>query len=293
MPPSPRRHGWHLFRLRVGDELSVAHRVVVNSELEQSVEQEPSARRAAAIEAEDELVEEIREMRVVEATLMSAREPPLRERGDPVHSREHDVGGLPTALEVDRLVDVAVSDGWRIAGPGVGDERRSLRCSRLRNARARTQTRRRAPPCGTDRILGALGARRPRRPGPSSLLSAAAQSGLLAAEVRLIDFDGAGEAVAPGTDEHRAEPVQHRPGRLIGAELKGPLQALRRDPVLRRRELPAHREPHRERRSAPVEQSASRHSGPLRAACALVSPVCDAPTSSVLTPGTDETLGPA
>ncbi|MEX6430466.1 hypothetical protein, partial [Ferrimicrobium acidiphilum] len=58
-------------------------------------------------------------MSFVKATLMSAREPPLGERGDPVHTREHDIGGLPTALDVDRLVDVAVSDGWRIAGPGV------------------------------------------------------------------------------------------------------------------------------------------------------------------------------
>ncbi len=38
MPPSPRRHGWHLLRLGVGDELPVAHWVVVDSEREQSVE---------------------------------------------------------------------------------------------------------------------------------------------------------------------------------------------------------------------------------------------------------------
>ena len=38
MPPSPRRHGWHLLRLGVGGELPVAHWVVVDSEREQSVE---------------------------------------------------------------------------------------------------------------------------------------------------------------------------------------------------------------------------------------------------------------
>ena len=48
MAPSPRWHGRHLLRLGVGDELSVAHRVVVDGELEQSVEEEPSARRASA-----------------------------------------------------------------------------------------------------------------------------------------------------------------------------------------------------------------------------------------------------
>ena len=273
MPPSPRRHGWHLLRLRVGDELPVAHRVVVDGELEQSVEKKPSARRASAIEAEDELVEVIREMSFVKATLMSTREPPLGERGDPVHTREHDMGGLPVALDVDRLVDVAVSDGWRIAGPGVGDERRPLfdvlGDETLERGRRRVGEHRHAAPTEPSG-LSELDSHADQ--DLLALLAATTKAWFLATEVGFVDFDGAAEPVAPGTDEHRAEPVQHGPGRLVGAELKGPLQALRRDPVLRRRELPAHREPHRERRPAPVEQSACRHGRLLLAARALEAP---------------------
>ncbi len=167
-------------------------------------------------------------MSFVKATLMSAREPPLGEGGDPVHNREHDVGGLPTALDVDRLVGVTVSDGWRIAGPGVGDERRPrfdvLGYEALERGRRRVGEHRHAAPTepsGLSELNGHADQ------DLLALLAAAAQSGFLATEVGFVDFDGAAEPVAPGTDEHRAEPVQHRPGRLVGAELKGPLQALR------------------------------------------------------------------
>lgn len=294
MPLSPRRHGWHLLRLGVGDELSVAHRIAVDGEFEQSVEKKPSARRALAIEAEDPLVEVIREMSFVEATLMSAREPPLGERGDPVHTREHDVRGLPTALDVDRLVDVAVSDSWRIAGPGVGDERRSLfdvlGDQALRRGRRRVGERSHAAPTESSGFSELGGHADQDLLAP---LSAATKPGFLATEVGLVDLNSAGEPVAPGRDEHRAEPVQHRPGRLVGAELKGSLQAPRRDPVLRRRELPAHREPHRERRPAAVEQRACRHGRLPVAAGALEAPPGHEPATRVLAPRADEALRPA
>ena len=233
-------------------------------------------------------------MSFVEATLMRAREPPLGERSDPVHTREHDVRGQPTALDVDRLVDVAVVDGRRVARPGVGDERRSLfdvlGDETLERGRRRVGEHGHAAP--------------PESSGLSALdshayqdllapLSATTKPGLLATEVGLVDFDGAGEPVAPGTDEHRAEPVQHRPGRLVGAELKGPLQALRRDPILRRRELPAHREPHREWRPAPVEQRVCRHGRVPVAAGALAAPPGHDPATRVLAPRADEALRPA
>ena len=231
MPPSPLRHGWHLLRLRVGDELPVAHRVVVDSEREQSVDKKPSARRASAIEAEDELVEVIREMSFVKATLMSTREPPLGERGDPVHTREHDMGGLPVALDVDRLVDVAVSDGWRIAGPGVGDERRPLfdvlGDETLERGRRRVGEHRHAAPTEPSG-LSELDSHADQ--DLLALLAATTKAWFLATEVGFVDFDGAAELVAPGTDEHRTEPVQHGPGRLVGAELERALQAEGQDP---------------------------------------------------------------
>ena len=46
-----------LFWLRVGDQVPVAHGVVVDCELEDPVEQQAAAAGAAAVEAEHELVE--------------------------------------------------------------------------------------------------------------------------------------------------------------------------------------------------------------------------------------------
>jgi len=43
------------------------------------------------------------------------------------------------------------------------------------------------------------------------VLAAAAQPGLLAAEVALVDLHRAGEALASGTHEHRPQPSEHRP----------------------------------------------------------------------------------
>ena len=233
-------------------------------------------------------------MSFVKATLMSAREPPLGERGDPVHTREHDMGGLPAALDVDRLVDVAVSDGWRIAGPGVGDERRPLfdvlGDETLERGRRRVGEHRHAAPAESSGLSELDGHA---DQDLLALLAATTKAWFLATEVGFVDFDGAAEPVAPGTDEHRAEPVQHGPGRLVGAELKGPLQALRRDPVLRRRELPAHREPHRERRPAPIEQCACRHGRLLLAARALEALPGHGPSTRVLALRTNEALRPA
>ena len=57
MTPPRWGHGRHLLRLGIGDELLVAHRIVIDRKLEQSVEHEPPTVRAAAVEAEDELVD--------------------------------------------------------------------------------------------------------------------------------------------------------------------------------------------------------------------------------------------
>jgi hypothetical protein len=48
---------WRLFWLRLGDQVPVAHRVVVDRELEDPVEQLAAAVGAAAVDAENELVE--------------------------------------------------------------------------------------------------------------------------------------------------------------------------------------------------------------------------------------------
>ena len=85
--------------------------------------------------------------------------------------------------------------------------------------------------------------------GLLALLAAAAQPRLLAADEGLVDLHPAGEPFPTGPDQHRAQPVQHRPRRLVRADLQRPLQALRRDPVFLGGEQPARREPHGQRRA--------------------------------------------
>jgi len=66
-----------LFWLRVGDQVAVAHGVVVDGELEDPVEQQAAAGRAAAVEAEHELVEVVGQVGVVDGALMGAQQPPF------------------------------------------------------------------------------------------------------------------------------------------------------------------------------------------------------------------------
>ena len=70
-------------RPRAGDDVAVAHRIVACSELQQPVEDEPAASRAAAVEAEHELVQVALQVRFVDRALVGAQKAPLGQRGDP------------------------------------------------------------------------------------------------------------------------------------------------------------------------------------------------------------------
>lgn len=63
----------------VGDEVSVAHRVVVGGEFEHAVEDEPAAARPAPVEAEHELIQVARQVGIIDRPLMGAEQPPLGE----------------------------------------------------------------------------------------------------------------------------------------------------------------------------------------------------------------------
>ena len=63
--------------LRVGDQVAVAHRVVIDGELKYPIEQHPAATGTAPIETEHELVEVVSQVRVVDGALMGAQQPPL------------------------------------------------------------------------------------------------------------------------------------------------------------------------------------------------------------------------
>src|SRR3974390_1477389 len=67
------------------DQVVVADGVVAGGELEQPGEDRASAAGTAAVEAERELVQVALQMRFVNRALVGAQQPPLGQRGDPVH----------------------------------------------------------------------------------------------------------------------------------------------------------------------------------------------------------------
>jgi len=119
------------------------------------------------------------------------------------------------------------------------------------------------------------------------------QSGLLAADVGLVYLHLPRQQLTTGTDQHRAQPVQHRPRRLVRADLQCSLQRERRDAVLGRGELPAHLKPHRQRRPSTIEQRARRYRGLGLASGALEAAVRDTPTTDVPTARAEEPVRPA
>jgi hypothetical protein len=66
-----------LFWLRLGDQVAVAHGVVIDGELEDPVEQQAATAGTAAVETEHELVEVVGQVGVVDGALMGAQQPPF------------------------------------------------------------------------------------------------------------------------------------------------------------------------------------------------------------------------
>lgn len=123
-----------------------------------------------------------------------------------------------------------------------------------------------------------------------ALRAPASERRLLTTEVALIDLHDALEPLAAGTHQHRAQPLQHRPRRVIRADLERALQTQCCYPVLLGREQPAGHEPHRQRRARLLEDRPGRHRSALAALTALVPPVRQLPGSGVRALGAHEPL---
>ena len=68
----------------------------VNGLLEQAVEEQAAVVGAASVEAERELVQVLRQGRVIDRSLVGPKQPPLGQGGHPVHARQQPVGILAT-----------------------------------------------------------------------------------------------------------------------------------------------------------------------------------------------------
>jgi hypothetical protein len=101
---------------------------VADGEFQHTVEDHPAAAGPAAVEPEHELVQVALQVRLVDRALMGAQQPPLGQRGDPVHGGQQLArvvaagAGSPLAAP---LVGVAEPGQPAIAQPGVGDDRRA------------------------------------------------------------------------------------------------------------------------------------------------------------------------
>ena len=78
------------------NEIFVTHRFMHNGEFEHSVKHHPAAARTATIEAEDELVQVVGQVRPVHGTLVSTQQPSLGQRSDSVYSRQQILGVFRT-----------------------------------------------------------------------------------------------------------------------------------------------------------------------------------------------------
>ena len=95
--------------------------------------------------------------------------------------------------------------------------------------------------------------------GSQGLLATSTAPGepwLKAANVGLVHFHDPGKTLSSRPHQHRAQPVQHGPSRLVGTDLQRTLDAQSRNAVLAADEQPTGHEPDRQRRSSPVEDRA-------------------------------------
>src|SRR5712692_8923853 len=204
---------------------------------------------------------------------MGPQEPPLAQGGDPVDGGQQLAGVLAAAgcgPLAAPLVGVTQARQAGVAAPAVGDDA-GARLDVLADERAERGSGRvgqHAHPAPADALrLADLD----RDAGEHLLaaLPAAAQALLLPADERLVHLHRAGQPVPARPHQRTPQPVQHRPRRVVGADLQRPLQMLGGDPVLRGGEQPAGVEPDCQRRPRLIEDRARRHRGPPAAAAAL------------------------
>src|SRR5262245_28497174 len=216
--------------------------------LEQPVEEQAALLRAAAVEPERELVEVVVELVWAGGALVGAEQPALEERRDAVGARHDDVGGVAAGGDARLFVDEAGGCESAVALPVVGvddDSGRDCAGDEVRQDRRGTVWDTGEP----DPAAGTAWARLDRDRDDRSIEErAAAESARLGGADRgLVDFDLAREPVAARSHHRPAQLGQQRPGALVASQAERPLQPGCAHPVFGARQIPAGREPGRQR----------------------------------------------
>src|SRR4051812_19955636 len=227
---------------------------------------EGGLRRAAAVEAEGELVEGGLEGLPPQA-VGDAQRPPLGVGEDTVDPGQHEVGRRladPLRVVLD-LLEVGV------AGPAVTDDRAAVgdvagdEAARALGRVVPDHRQPDAPRAGAPDLDRAgdqqLAVARP--PGPGRRVPGAER------QAGLVDLHQAAQRRAVGVDHRRPQLAQRQPGRLVAARAELEPQLPGRHPVPVRRHQPGGGEPDLQRQVAAVHHRARRHRGLAPAGPAL------------------------
>ena len=229
-----------------------------NALFDQPVEEHAPMRGLAPVEPEREFVEIGLQVFFFERALMRAHQPALDQRGHAVHTRQDLVGLFSGSFDGRSLVDVFVFGGTGIGCQPVGVEGRA-RLDVLLDKRLErfgfgvgNNLQAAAPePFGGEQLHGD-------RHQHLASGTAPALAVPHAPEDSLIHFDVSGQHIVPGMADCASEPVQHRPGRLIGTKPKDPMQRFGGNSVFGRGQMPGGSEPNSQRRSGMMKDCASR-----------------------------------
>ncbi|MGF6413377.1 hypothetical protein OKW37_005112 [Paraburkholderia sp. MM5482-R2] len=123
--------------------------------------------------------------------------------------------------------------------------------------------------------------------------TASRKSGFFASDVGFVHLHLPAKALPIGANQNRPQAMKNSPHRLVGADLQGPLQTQRGDPIFSGSKMPTDRKPNRERSTCPVKDGASHHRCAATAS-STHEPVVPKPPSSVMPTGrADEAARPS
>src|SRR3990172_3466428 len=197
-------------------------------------------------------------MLTLDPPLVCAQEPPLQERGDPMHPRQQGVGRLSAALNHPWTMNVSGSGKARIRRQAVGDDHASRFHGLLDES--------------DETVRGGI---------PDSLKPDTADGGIpdlgshsykglvthVASPPTFLDAPHEGfvhlylapQTITPRTDHRPAKLVEPCPRCRVTAQSQNPLQPKGTGPILLTAHPPHHLEPEPEGLSGPVEDCARRH----------------------------------
>lgn len=247
-----------IFWFRVGHKLAKWHGMHDDTLFDQTKEEHAPMRGLAAVEPEREFIEISLQMIFFKGALMRTHQPSLNQRGNAVYARQDLVGVFAGALDGRSLVDVFVFGGAGVGCKPVGVDRR-VRLDVLSYKRLEcfsfcvgNNLQTAAPEAlGGEQFNG-------NRHQHLAFCTAPAFAVPHTTEDGFINFDVSGQHLVPGMADCAPEPVQHRPGCLIGAKSKNSMQRFGGNTIFSCGHVPSGSEPNSQRRSGVMKDCASR-----------------------------------